>query len=56
MARFLYQRDKQNVLSNTYRLNGKPFGAIQQYPDVVEQARDGLYPIMKEKREQGYRL
>ncbi|CAG2233860.1 unnamed protein product [Mytilus edulis] len=54
VARFLYYKDLARSLSNTYRLKGKPFGVNQQFPDIIEQARKSLYPIMKQKREEGH--
>ncbi|VDI22904.1 Hypothetical predicted protein [Mytilus galloprovincialis] len=36
------------------RLKGKPFGVNQQFPDIIEQARKSLYPVMKQKREEGH--
>lgn len=56
VARFIYHKDLAMVLSNTYRLKGKPYGVNQQFPEVIEQARRSLYPIMKQKREEGHRV
>ena len=53
VARFIFHNDHTRVLSNTYRLKGKPYGVNQQFPDVIEQARKSLYPIMKQKRAEG---
>lgn len=56
VVRFLYQRDLEVVLSNAYRLKGTPFTIKRQFPEAIEQARRSLYPIMREKREQGHRV
>ncbi|CAG2205782.1 unnamed protein product [Mytilus edulis] len=53
VARFIFYKDLARVLSNTYRLKGKPYGVNQQFPDAIEQARKSLYPIMKQKRADG---
>ncbi|CAG2227463.1 unnamed protein product [Mytilus edulis] len=53
VARFIFYKDLARVLSNTYRLKGKPYGVNQQFPDAIEQARKSLYPIMKQKRAEG---
>ncbi|CAG2193290.1 unnamed protein product [Mytilus edulis] len=54
VARFLYYKDLARSLSNTYRLKGKPFGVNQQFPEIIEQARKSLYPVMKQKRIEGH--
>lgn len=54
IARFLYNKDLELVLSNTYRLKGTRFSVNRQFPEAIEQARRSLYPVMKEKRRQGH--
>lgn len=56
VARFIYHNDLARVLSNTYRLKGKSYGVNRQYPDVIEQARKSLYPIVKKKRDEGHNV
>lgn len=56
IARFIYQNDLKYVLSNAYRLKGKGYSIKQQFPDVIEQARKSLIPIMLQKRAEGYRV
>ena len=56
MVKFLYHRDKATVLSNSYKLKGKPFGVNQQYPESIEQARRSLYPVKRQKRAEGYHV
>ena len=49
-------KDLETVLSNAYRLKGTPFGINRQFPEEIKQARRSLYPILKEKRNQGCRV
>ena len=52
VARFIYRRDFEYVLSIAHRLKGKPYGIREQFPAEIEQRRKKLYPVMKEARQQ----
>lgn len=56
VARFIYHRDLEMVISNAYRLKGTNFTIKRQFPEAIEQARRSLYPVLKEKRDQGHRV
>ncbi|CAC5391291.1 unnamed protein product [Mytilus coruscus] len=53
MARFVYRREMEHVLSQTYRLKVKPFGICEQFPPELKKKRKELYPIMKEAIKSG---
>lgn len=52
VARFLYHRDLEYVLSIANRLKGKPYGIREQFPPEIEQTRKKLYPVMKRAKQQ----
>ena len=52
VARFLYHRDLEYVLSVAHRLKGKSYGIREQFPPEIEQRRKKLYPAMKQARQQ----
>jgi len=52
VARFLYRKDLDYVLSIANRLKGKPYGIREQFPPEIEQARKPLYPVMKLAKQQ----
>lgn len=52
VARFLYHRDLEYVLSIAYRLKGKPYGIREQFPPEIEQRRKPLYPVMRKAKQQ----
>ena len=56
VAKFIYQRELDYVLSAARNLAGKPFRINRQFPPEVEQARRSLYPVMKELRDKGERV
>lgn len=56
IARFIYMKDLEAVLSNGYRLKGTMFGINRQFPEPIEQARRSLYKIAKQKRAEGFRV
>ncbi|CAG2185030.1 unnamed protein product [Mytilus edulis] len=53
VARFLFRKDLEMVLSSAYHLRGKPFGIKEQFPFEIEQARKKLYPILKKAKQDG---
>jgi hypothetical protein len=56
IARFLYYNDLAYVLECAWRLRGKPYGIIQQFPAEIENRRRSLYPVMKEAKNRGKRV
>lgn len=56
VARFLYQYQRIEVLSNARKLKGKPYGINEQFPAEIESQRRRLYPVVKEKRQSGHRV
>lgn len=52
VARFLYRKDLDYVLSIANRLKGKPYRIREQFPPEIEQARKPLYPVMKLAKQQ----
>ena len=56
VARFLYRRQLETVLSNAYRLKGKKFGIDEQLTLEVEKKRKTLYPVMKKAKQEGKRV
>lgn len=52
VARFLYHKDLDYVLSIANRLKGKPYGIREQFPAEIEEARKPLYPVMKAAKQQ----
>ncbi|KAK3107532.1 hypothetical protein FSP39_016854 [Pinctada imbricata] len=55
VARFLFQDDRELVLSNARMLRGTDFGIREQYPREIEEKRKQLYPIEREFRRDGAR-
>ncbi|XP_069105844.1 uncharacterized protein [Argopecten irradians] len=56
VARFLYNRDRSNVLGNSRKLSGTTFYINEQFPTEIEEKRRELYPKLKELRREGHRV
>ncbi|XP_021370156.1 uncharacterized protein LOC110461149 [Mizuhopecten yessoensis] len=56
VARFLCQRQHDDVLRHAFRLKGKVFGLHEQFPPIIEEARMKLYPVAKAKRRNGHKV
>ncbi|CAC5394244.1 unnamed protein product [Mytilus coruscus] len=56
VARFIYRRELEHVLSQTYRLKGKRFGICEQFPPEIENKRKELYPVMKKAKMVGKKV
>ncbi|CAC5397650.1 unnamed protein product [Mytilus coruscus] len=56
VSRFVYRREMEHVLRQTYILKGKPFGICEQFPPEIENRRKELYPIMKDARKSGKKV
>ena len=46
VARFLYESDRVAVRGNAFKLNGSEFGIHEQFPQVIEERRKTLYPVI----------
>ncbi|KAK3093596.1 hypothetical protein FSP39_017876 [Pinctada imbricata] len=55
VARFLFQDERELVLSNARMLRGTDFGIREQYPREIEEKRKQLYPIERDFRRDGAR-
>ena len=55
VARFLYESDRVAVRGNAFKLKGTEFGIHEQFPQVIEERRKTLYPVMKAYRDRGHR-
>ncbi|KAK3095772.1 hypothetical protein FSP39_018878 [Pinctada imbricata] len=56
VARFLYHKQRQLVLRNSYKLQGTRKGISEQFPSSVEERRRKLYPVMKMEKRAGKRV
>lgn len=56
VARFIYNKDRTMIMDSAYRLKGKPYGIQEQLPNVMEERRRELYPLMKQMRQEGRRV
>ncbi|XP_069122222.1 uncharacterized protein [Argopecten irradians] len=56
VARFLYNRERSNVLGNSRKLSGTTFYINEQFPTEIEEKRRVLYPKLKELRREGHRV
>ena len=55
VARFLYENDRVAARDNAFKLKGTEFGIHEQFPQVIEERRKTLYPVMKAYRNRGHR-
>ena len=51
VARFLYENNRVAVRDNAFKLKGTEFGIQEQFPQVIDERRKSLYPIMKAYRD-----
>jgi hypothetical protein len=56
VSRFLYNKDRTMIMERAYMLKGKPHGIQEQLPNEMEEGRKELYPLMKQRRQEGIRV
>ena len=56
VVRFIYRRELEHVISQAYRLKGKPYGISEQFPPEIENKRKELYPIMRDAKREGKKV
>ena len=52
VARFIFRKNLELVISKGYLLRNTPFGIKEQFPEVIEKRRQKLYPVMKDAKRQ----
>ena len=52
VARFIYHRDLEYILSIAHRLKGTQYGIREQFPQEIENRRKRLYPVMRRARQE----
>ncbi|KAK6168722.1 hypothetical protein SNE40_019908 [Patella caerulea] len=55
VARFIYHKDLEYILSVSNRLRDKPYGINQQFPAIIEEKRKILYRVMKTYKQKGHK-